>query len=119
MAQFSANKQPSKRLIVEVYAVHFEDEPSKQSVRDKYKQDHNEYLQHCAARIVNAGVLHRSDSASPLGGLWLVRGLNELDVRGVIEADPYFVHGLRRTVRVWRFVSSLAQDDSGATTSSC
>lgn len=97
---------------MEIFAVHFEDEPTKQSVRDEYQLAHHDYLQKCTARIVNAGVLHRDGGGSPIGGFWLVRGSSELDVRELIEADPLFVHGLRRTVRVWRFVSSLAADDS-------
>ena len=100
---------------MEIYAVHFEDEPAKRSVRDEYQQAHLAYLQDCSARIVNAGVLHRDGSQSPLGGFWLVRGSSELDVRGLIEADPFFVHGLRRTVRLWRFVSSLAAAATGDT----
>ncbi|MFT5173169.1 MAG: hypothetical protein ACI8W7_001340 [Gammaproteobacteria bacterium] len=100
---------------MEVFAVHFEDEPTKQSVRDEYQQDHHDYLQRCAARMVNAGVLHRDEGGSPVGGFWLVRGSSELSVRELIEADPFFVHGLRRTVRVWQFVSSLAVDDCADT----
>ena len=92
---------------MKVYAVHFDDDPTKQSVRDEHQQAHDVYLQQCADRIVSAGVLHREGSKQPLGGLWLVRGSSELDVRGLIEADPFFAHGLRRTVRVWQFSSSL------------
>ena len=95
---------------MKVFAVHFEDDPTKQSVRDKHQQDHYDYLQHCAERIANAGVLHREGSTAPVGGLWLVHGSSELDVRGLIEADPFFVHGLRRTIRVWRFSPSLTTD---------
>ena len=92
---------------MKIYAVHFEDDPTKQSVRDEYQQGHRGYLQQCGERIVNAGVLHREGGNAPLGGLWLVRGASELDVRALIEADPFFAHGLRRTIRVWQFVPSL------------
>ena len=92
---------------MKVFAVHFEDEPDKQSVREEHQQSHHDYLRQCGERIVNAGVLHREGTATAVGGLWLVRGSSELDVRALIEADPLFVHGLRRTVRLWQFSPSL------------
>lgn len=90
-----------------MYAVHFDDDPTKQSVREEHQQDHNAYLQACQERIVKAGVLHREGSEVVVGGLWLVWGKSELDARALIEADPFFVNGLRRTVRVWQFSPSL------------
>lgn len=98
---------------MKLYAVHFEDDPNKQSVRDRHQQSHLGYLQDCGERIVDAGVLSREGSDAPLGGLWLVRGSSELDVRGLIETDPFFVHGLRRTVRVWLFSSSFSRPGAG------
>ena len=90
-----------------IYAVHFEDDPAKQSVRDEHQRAHHSYLQQCADRIVHAGELQREGSNVAVGGLWLVRGSSELDIRALIEGDPFFAHGLRRTVRVWQFSSSL------------
>ena len=99
------------------YAVHFEDDPTKQSVRGEHQQEHEQFLQRCGERIVNAGVLHREGGATPVGGLWVVRGASELDVRGLIEADPFFVHGLRRTIRLWQFSPSpgAVRDSARAT----
>lgn len=89
-----------------LYAVHFEDDPAAQFVRDEQQRAHDQYLSGCGERIVNAGDLSREGSHVAVGGLWIVRGNSELDVRGLIEADPYFTHGLRRTIRIWQFSPS-------------
>ena len=95
---------------MKLYAVHLEDDPTKQSVRAEQQESHQRYLRQCGERIVNAGVLHRDANSAPIGGFWLVRGSSELEVRGLIEADPFFVHEVRRTVRVWMYSPSI---DSG------
>jgi uncharacterized protein YciI len=94
---------------VKIYAVHFENDPAKQSVQVEQRQNHRSYLQRCGARIVSAGALHRDENAEAVGGLWLVRAHSELEVRGLIEEDPYFIHELRRTIRVWMYSPSLGE----------
>jgi len=96
---------------VKIYAVHFENDPAKQSVQAQQRENHRSYLQRCGERIVSAGALHRDENAEAVGGLWLVRGSSELDVRSLIEEDPYFVHELRRTIRVWMY--SPSTEDRG------
>jgi uncharacterized protein YciI len=94
---------------VKIYAVHFENDPDKHAVQAEQRENHRSFLQRCGDRIVSAGALHRDENAEPVGGLWLVRGSSELDVRSLIEEDPYFAHELRRTIRVW--MSSPSTDD--------
>jgi len=89
------------------YAVHFEDDPGKTAAREDQLEAHRAYLAACAGRVVNAGLLIRDGVSTPVGGWWLVRAASELDVRELVEADPYFVHGLRRSVRIWRYVPML------------
>lgn len=85
------------------YAVHFEDDPARDAVRDSCRASHLAYLAAHADRVLTAGALCREGSDVTVGGLWLVRAASELEARELIEADPYFENGLRRTVRVWRF----------------
>lgn len=93
---------------MKMYAVHFEDDPAKQSARDEHQQSHERYLKQSGDRFVSAGVLQRESNDTAVGGLWIVRAESELDVRSLIEADPFFIHELRRTIRVWEFSSLLA-----------
>ena len=95
--------KPNERKL---YAVHFEDDPAAQSVRDEQSKAHEQYLRDCGERIVNAGGLHREGSQVVVGGLWIVHGNSELDVRDLIESDPYFTNGLRRTIRIWQYSPS-------------
>ncbi len=93
---------------MKIYAVHFENDPARQSVHAEQRQNHRNYLQRCGERIISAGALHSDENAEAVGGLWLVRAQSELDARSLIEEDPYFIHELRRTIRVWMYAPSLA-----------
>jgi hypothetical protein len=89
------------------YAVHFEDDPARHAVRETWRKSHLAFLGAHADRVLAAGALCREGSDAPVGGLWLVSAASELQARELIEADPYFAHGLRRTVRVWRYEAAL------------
>lgn len=89
--------------------MHFEDDPARDAVRESCRDAHLAFLLAHAGRVLLAGTLGRDGSDAVLGGLWVVRAASELDARELIEADPYFIHGLRRTVRVWRFTESTAR----------
>lgn len=88
------------------YAVHFDDDPARHAVREDQRAAHVAFLAARADRVLSAGTLCREGSEAPVGELWLVRAASELAARELIEADPYFVHGLRRTVRVWRYAAA-------------
>jgi uncharacterized protein YciI len=91
------------------YAVHFEDDPGQLAVREAHLEAHKAYLSECSERLLSAGFLTRDGAGGPVGGWWLVRAASELEVRELVEADPYFVHGLRRSVRVWRYLPVLQE----------
>ena len=86
------------------FAIHFEDDPAAAALREEHAGAHRRYLDGLGERLVLAGRLDRE--AEAVGGLWLLRAASELEAREVIEGDPYFEHGLRRAVRIWRFSAS-------------
>lgn len=88
------------------YAVHFDDDPARQAVREDQHAAHAEFLVAHADQVLAAGTLCREGSDAAVGELWLVRAASELAARELVEADPYFEHGLRRTVRVWRYAAA-------------
>jgi uncharacterized protein YciI len=89
-----------------IYAVLFEDNDGHADMRTRHMPDHLAFLQRNAASIQAAGPLQDSADNMPAGGLWLVRADNPQEVRTLIETDPFWPTGLRKSVRIleWRQV---------------
>ena len=89
-----------------LYAVLFEDDPAKTGERRRHMPAHLAFLEREADRIRAAGPL--LDGEAGAGGLWLVEADAESAVRRLVEADPFWPTGLRRSVRIlaWRQVFS-------------
>ena|SRR3712207_2410179 len=87
------------------FAVLFEDDPAKADVRPRLMPEHLAFLARNAARILEAGPLVEADGA-PAGGLWIVEAADAEEARALVEQDPFWPTGLRRSVRVlaWRRV---------------
>jgi hypothetical protein len=82
------------------YAVLLEDNASRADARAKYMPDHLSFLERNAASIHAAGPLKDTASDAPAGGLWIVEADSPGAVRSLIEADPLWPTGLRKSVRV-------------------
>lgn len=87
-----------------LFAVLFEDDPARAEARTRLMHDHLGFLEREAAAIRAAGPLLEGGVGA--GGLWLVEAAGESEVRRLIEADPLWPTGLRRSVRIlaWRQV---------------
>ncbi len=83
-----------------IYAVLFEDDASRATMRPKYMPDHLAFLESNAARIRDAGPLKDTESDVPAGGLWIVEADSPQVVQGLVRADPFWSTGLRKSVRV-------------------
>ncbi len=83
-----------------MYAVLLKDNSSRADARAKYMPDHLSFLEHNAASIDAAGPLKDTASSAPAGGLWIVRADSPQAVQSLIEADPFWPTGLRKSVRV-------------------
>lgn len=83
-----------------IYAVLFEDDASRADMRPKHMPDHLEFLERNASRIRDAGPLKDTESNASAGGLWIVEAENPQSVRNLVEADPFWSTGLRKSVRV-------------------
>jgi len=83
------------------FAILFEDNPERANVRAQLMPDHLAFLAKNAATILAAGPL--AESGTPAGGLWLVEAADEAAARALVEADPFWPTGLRRSVRVLRW----------------
>lgn len=89
-----------------LYAVLFEDDPALGvEVRQRHMPAHLAFLDRNATAIRAAGPL-LSSAGQAEGGLWLVEADNPEDVDSLVQKDPFWPTGLRRSVRilVWRQV---------------
>lgn len=83
-----------------MYAVLFEDDDSRADMRPKYMPDHLAFLEQNAAHIQAAGPLKDAKTDTAAGGLWIVEADNGQTVQSLVEADPFWPTGLRKSVRV-------------------
>ncbi len=94
-----------------LFAVLFEDNPYLvYDVRRKHMPTHLAFLDGHAATISAAGPL-LSLEGNPEGGLWLVDADSTEQVQALVQEDPFWPTGLRRSVRIlaWRQVFADGQ----------
>ncbi|WP_415403178.1 YciI family protein [Tateyamaria sp. SN3-11] len=83
------------------YLILFEDAPGHDHVRAAHVADHLAFLSAHATQIDAAGPLFEGDSGA--GGAWVVNVDTAEDATALIEADPFWPTGLRKSVRVLRW----------------
>jgi len=88
------------------YAVLFEDDERFSDKRTEHMNEHLSFLEKNAASILSAGPLNNSDDGTPAGGLWLVDAQSAQNVQSLVEADPFWPTGLRKSVTIceWKQV---------------
>jgi len=94
-----------------IYAVLFEDDDSRADMRPKHMPDHLAFLEHNADSIQAAGPLNDAASGSPAGGLWLVQADSPDRARTLVEADPFWPTGLRKSVRILEWTQVFADGE--------
>ncbi len=94
-----------------IYTVWFEDNPDRAEMRTKHMAAHLAFLERYGTRIRAAGPLAEAASGMPAGGLWIVDAEDEQTVRHLIEADPFWPTGLRKTVRVLAWTQVFADGE--------
>lgn len=88
-----------------IYAVFLEDEPSKAEMRPKHMPAHLAFLEGKGAQIQAAGPLTGADG-KPAGGLWVVEAESAEAVMALVQEDPFWPTGLRKSVKIlaWKQV---------------
>ena len=81
----------------------FEDHAEREWIRKDHSAAHFEYLGAHRNRIRLAGGLRESPDAWYCGGLWIMEVESRDEAVRLVEADPYFKLGLRKSYRllVW------------------
>ena len=83
------------------FIIMFEDNPGTgDTVRAQYMQDHLSFLEANSESILAAGPLRETNGADA-GGLWLVDAVDETSVQQLIETDPFWPTGLRKSAQIF------------------
>jgi len=94
-----------------LYAVLFEDNTDLAHMRSKHMPDHLTFLETHADTIRSAGPLEDTADETPAGGLWLVEAEDTKAVGRLVETDPLWPTGLRKTVRILRWTQVYADGE--------
>lgn len=81
-----------------IYAVLFEDDDTRAHMRAAHMDEHLAFLTRNAQAVRAAGPL--KEGAWGAGGLWIVEAETPDAVRALVEADPFWSTGLRKSVRI-------------------
>lgn len=83
----------------------FQDRPREvgEPIRKQFGQAHFDYLAQHADKILIGGGLRPDPDSWYSGGLWVMETSSREEAVALVEADPYFVQGLREryTLFVW------------------
>ena len=82
------------------YAVLFEDNDEFAHMRPKFMADHLQFLGDNSDRIDAAGPMKDGASGDPAGGLWIVEADDARQVQDLVESDPFWPTGLRKSIRI-------------------
>ena len=85
------------------FVVLFEDNPERAAARAQLMPDHLAFLGRHASSMLAAGPLADAGDGAAAGGMWLVEAPDHDAVRTLIETDPFWPTGLRRSVRILRW----------------
>jgi uncharacterized protein YciI len=88
------------------YAVLFEDNDEFAHMRPKFMADHLQFLADNSDRIEIAGPMKEAQSQQSAGGLWVVDAESPEQVQALVETDPFWPTGLRKSIRIleWTYV---------------
>src|SRR5215471_861143 len=90
-----------------LFIAQFEDKAGVGELRQKLLQDHVAFLDRVKEKVLVAGSMREIPSDKPVGGLWIVEAESEEKVRDIFKDDPFWVNGLRASVRINKWVKAF------------
>jgi uncharacterized protein YciI len=90
------------------YAVLFEDNEAFAHMRPQYMADHLQFLGDNSERIEAAGPLKDAVSEESAGGIWIVDADDAGQVQALVESDPFYPTGLRKSIRILEWTQVFA-----------
>jgi len=83
-----------------LFIVRFTDNLEQLSTRERFMPAHLQWLEQHQQAILVAGSVRPEPDAAPVGGVWIVEARSRAEVEALFLTDPFWVHGLRRSVEV-------------------
>lgn len=90
------------------YVVLFEDNDEFAQMRQQYMADHLDFLRDNSNLIDAAGPLKDATTAASAGGIWIVECSEAAQVQALVEADPFYPTGLRKSIRILEWTQVFA-----------
>lgn len=93
------------------FVVLFEDDDDFAQQRAEFMEEHLGFLEDHASSIKAAGPLTNSENGVGAGGIWLVDADHSEDVADLVERDPFWPTGLRKSFKIlsWKQVFCAGQ----------
>ena len=85
------------------YVILFEDNDEFAAERTQLMNAHLSFLERNHPAIIAAGPLLEPESGTAAGGLWIVDVEDSAQVSELVEQDPFWPTGLRKSIRVLRW----------------
>jgi len=90
-----------------LFIAQFEDKQGVAELRQKLLEEHFAFLDRQKDKVLVAGSVREIPSDKPLGGLWIIEAESEEAVRDIFKDDPFWVNGLRASVRINRWAKAF------------
>jgi uncharacterized protein len=90
-----------------LFIAQFEDKAGVGELRQKLLQDHFAFLDRVKEKVLVAGSMREIPTDKPVGGLWIIEAESEEEVRDIFKDDPFWVNGIRASVRINRWVKAF------------
>ena len=90
------------------YLVLFEDNDEFGHMREKHMDAHLQFMADNDASFDAAGPLRDALTADPAGGVWIIDSADAAGVQALVEADPFYATGLRKSVRILEWTQTYA-----------
>jgi uncharacterized protein len=91
-----------------LYIVMLTDRPGTAALRQQWLAAHLEWLRQ-QQTIRQAGALRESPDANPVGGCWIVEAPDRASVSALLESDPFWINGLRDSVRILQWTVAFPE----------
>ena len=86
-----------------LFAVLLHDDPERTHLRQAHRDEHLAYIAAQNGRIIAGGALRAQPEDAPHGALWLVHADTKDAAQALVEDDPFFKLGLRRSVDIFHW----------------
>lgn len=85
------------------YFIETFDDPAHAHIRQEVYQEHLDYLDAMAPQLLACGAKLDDDGVNASGGVYLVDVDTREEAQQVIQADPFYTHGLFANVQITRW----------------